>query len=68
LVQAHLLRAIQFITAMIFLKNKLVRFINDYLPLRLSSQDKSFLFSFLVIFFLLIIPAIYFLEKLLGYK
>ena len=32
------------------------------------SKDKSFLFSFFVIFFLLIIPAIYFFERLSGYK
>ena len=63
----HLFRAI-FISAMHSLKNKIVKFIQEYLPLRLSSQDKRFLFSFVLIFFLLIIPAIYYFEILFGHK
>ena len=48
---------------MIFLKNKLISFIKDYLPLRLKAQDIKFLLAFLVIFFLLIVPAIYYFDN-----
>jgi hypothetical protein len=55
-------------TTMIFRKNKLISFIKDYLPLRLTPQDKRFLFTFVVIFFLLIMPTIYYFEMLLSHK
>jgi len=64
----HLFRAIFSLLIMSSLKNKIIRFIKNYLPPKLTTQDMSFILFFLVIFFGFIMPAIYFSEIFFNYK